>query len=738
MRLAWFLLLCLTILSKTNAQPLTRWVDPFIGTSNAGNTHPGATRPWGMVSVAPHNRLKAATCYVKGEPQLYGFGHLQLSGAGCPGAGNVMLKPLTGPLETALEKTQSPYSDEIARPGYYGVTLDRFGIRASMTATPRSGISRYVFPAGQQHLLIDLGHTQASIRGGTIRWTSATQLEGEALDGNFCDSRLVRKIYFVAHLSRAPTQRGTFLDRRTQPTLAAEGQAAGAFASFAFTKPDSVEVRVGISFVSIANARLNLLTEQRGQSFEALQAQATVQWERELGKVSIDGGTPDERTKFYTALYHCLLTPALYSDVNGDYRTMQTDSTQPRSVRKSPFPRYSVFSLWDTYRTLHPLLCLLYPQQQTDMVRSMVGMYEEGGWLPKWEIHGQESWVMVGDPALPVIADTYLKGLRGFDVQKAYEAMRKGATQRTQNRLRPGNADYWHYGYVPIDRRGGTDSTRFNWTDGYVWGTVSTSLEYHYADWTLAQLARALGKTTDYQTFLGQSLRYQTLFDTATGFLRPRRADGRWLTPFNPLARTYDIRWAKSGGHGYVEGTAWNYRFFVPHDVPGLLRLYGRDAFVDRLQASFDSARFDMSNEPDISYPYLFNYVPGQAWRTQQQVRTCIDRYFTTSPGGLPGNDDAGTMSAWLVFSMLGVYPDCPGSNQYQLTTPTFSRATLHLDRRFYPGGNVTIQTLGTGTYLYPLPAGSGTLPGYTLPHDRWRRGGVLTLQRTTEPVTNR
>jgi predicted alpha-1,2-mannosidase len=721
---------------KTLAQPLTSFVDPFIGTANAGHTHPGAVCPWGMVSVAPHNRLKGATCYAKGEPYLYGFGHLQLSGVGCPDAGSLVLKPISGSLVTALDQTQSAYSGEVAQAGYYAVTLDRFGIRASMTATPRSGLSRYAFGAGQQHILIDVSHSLSTAKDGQIRWVSGTELEGYKLDGNFCDSRLTRKVFFVVQLSRKPTHGGTFTGQNVLEQRNAAGTAVGAFATYEFARPDSVEVRVGLSFVSIANARLNLQTEQKNQSFEQIRQRAAEHWQRELARIQVEGGSVADKTKFYTALYHCLLTPSVYNDVNGDYLTAQTDSTAPRRVRRSNYPRYSVFSLWDTYRTLHPLLCLLYPQQQNDMVRSMVDIYKEGGWLPKWEIYGQESWVMVGDPALPVIADTYLKGIRQFDVQQAYQAMRRRALQTSpQNLQRPGNAPYRQYGYVPIDRRGGTDSTLFSWTNGYVWGAVSTSLEYHYADWTLAQLARSLGKTADHKQFLAQSMRYQSLFDSTTGFLRPRRADGRWLTPFNPLARTYDIRWAKSGGHGYVEGTAWAYRFFVPHDVSGLARLYGPDRFVRHLQTTFDSLYYDMSNEPGLSYPYLFNYVPGQAWRTQKTVRHCIQTYFNTTPGGIPGNDDAGTMSAWLVFSMLGFYPDCPGTNRYQLTTPTFDRATLTLDRAYYPAGTFTLTTTGTGHYLKPISTEPGKIPAFELTHERLRQGGTLNLERVIKPT---
>lgn len=730
--LPWALLTALTI-NQTAAQntDLTQWVDPFIGTANAGNTHPGAVRPWGMVSVAPHNRLQGPTCYVHGEPFLFGFGHLQLSGVGCPGAGSVVLKPFTGQLTTDLSATRSPYSEEIAQPGYYAVRLDRFGVRAEMTATSRSGYSRYRAETGPLNLLLDLAQTPASEKGGALRWVTPTELEGYQWDGNFCDSRLRRQVFFVVRFNQPPDSSGTFLNDRLSVARADSGRRVGAFAQF---NDGQVEVRVGLSFVSSLNARINLNAEQGGQSFEALRTEANGAWQSELAKIDVQGGNHEEQTKFYTALYHCLLTPSLYSDVNGDYLTAQTDSTRPRQVRYSPYPRYSVFSLWDTYRTLHPLLCLTHPRQQNDMVRSMIDIFREGGWLPKWEVHGQESWVMVGDPALPVIADTYLKGIREFDVETAFAAMKRNALHTGPVSFqRPGNAEYWQRGFVPIDRRGGTDSTRFSWTNGYVWGAVSTSLEYYYADWTLAQLARALGKKTDERTFLRQSARYATLFDPATKFLRPRLADGRWLEPFNPLARFFDIRWQKSGGHGYVEGTAWNYRFFVPHDIPGLLQRYGKTDFVRLLQVSFDSARFDMSNEPGLSYPYLFNYVPGEEWRTQRTVRDCIDRYFGTSPGGLPGNDDAGTMSAWLVFSMMGFYPDCPGSNQYQLSTPVFSRITLRLDPSFYPAGTFVVTTTGEGAYLYRPPG------GYLLTHERLRQGGALVLYRRAapDPVVN-
>ena len=341
--------------------------------------------------------------------------------------------------------------------------------------------------------------------------------------------------------------------------------------------------------------------------------------------------------------------------------------------------RYTVFSLWDTYRNVGQLMTLLYPDKQLDMVRSMIGMYKEWGWMPKWELYSRETWTMEGDPAIPFIADTWLKGLRDFDINTAYEAFYKSATlPGKDNKMRPDVDNYYKRGYVPMGEYA-ADMSGDN--------SVSHALEYYIADASLANLAEALGKKQDAKRFRQQSLGYRHYYSKESGTLRPINQDGTFLTPFDPKDGA-DF----SNAPGFHEGSAWNYTFYVPHDIKGLARLMGGDKkFVQKLQRVFDEGLYDPANEPDIAYPYLFTYFKGEEWRTEKIVTSLINKYFSDKPNGIPGNDDCGTMSTWLIFSMMGLYPDCPGTPSYALTKPVFDKVTLHLDKRYYPKGDIII-----------------------------------------------
>ncbi len=451
------------------------------------------------------------------------------------------------------------------------------------------------------------------------------------------------------------------------------GENIGAYFSFDTEEGESISVKVGISYVSIENARENLEAEQKAFGLNSLRQQAVKAWNDLLGRIQLEGGSKSDQIIFYSALYHLLLHPNIIQDVNGDYPAMESQEVKNTGGRN----RYSVFSLWDTYRNVHPFLSLVYPDLQLDMVNSMLDMYKESGWLPKWELLSMETTVMVGDPATPVLADTWLRGLKNFDAELAYEAMKKAATQLENNRLRPGLAHYQKLGYIPENIEGG------------VGGTVSTTLEYNIADWNLAQMARALGKEEDAKFFEKRSLSYRKYFDKTTGMLRPIQKDGSWLDPFDPEAgKNFEPV------IGFIEGNAWQYRFYVPHDIKGLMGLLGGPKpFSAALQACFDTDNYDMANEPDITYAYLFNYVKGEEWRTQEKVRELLRKYYFNAPDGLPGNDDTGTLSAWLLFSMMGLYPDCPGNMNYALTSPVFDKISIQLDADHYPGKQLIIET---------------------------------------------
>ena len=471
---------------------------------------------------------------------------------------------------------------------------------------------------------------------------------------------------------------------------------------------ERVEVHMGISYVSTENARRNLEAEQGGATtFDAVREAARARWNADLGRIRVEGGTQEQRTVFYTALYHALIHPNLVSDVNGEYPLMERSG----EVGVTDGDRYTVFSLWDTYRNVHQLLTMVYPERQTEMVRSMIDIYREWGWMPRWELYGRETFTMEGDPAIPVIADTWMKGLRDFDIETAYEGFRKSATTPgAQNLLRPDIDPYIERGYIPLG---------FFAQDLAGDVSVSHALEYYVADAALARLADSLGKKDDAALFRARSLGYRHYYDREFGTLRPITMDGTFLTPFDPKAGENF-----SAAPGFHEGSAWNYTFYVPHDVEGLARLMGgRKRFVEKLQMVFDEGLYDPANEPDIAYAYLFSRFAGEEWRTQRETRRLLAEYFTTAPDGIPGNDDTGTMSAWAVFTMLGFYPDCPGEPAYTLTAPTFDRVQSET-----PQGVLTIEMGGVG-YLDRMTLGGRPLRRYRIGHDELVRGGNLVFE---------
>ena len=691
----------LLFLAGANAQTPADWVNPFIGSSNYGTTNPGAIVPNGMVSVTPFNVTGSSlnkfdkdaqwwsTPFSSDNSYCTGFTHVNLSGVGCPDLGVVLMMPTTGKVQAEVDKYGSVIRDQKAVPGYYKGVFEKYNIQAEVTATERVGLSRYSFPAGQSNVLVNLGVGLTNETGAMIRVVNNQEIEGFRVTGNFCyNQSFERPVYFVARFSKPADEFGVW---KKMPSMRAEGawsntngkfkyypgyslemggDSIGAYMTYNFKQADEVLVKVGVSYVSIENARQNLEYEMPGFDFDQVKASAFDQWNEALSKIEVEGGTADERTIFYTALYHTQIHPNVLSDVNGQYPAMDSY----RVVENSSRPRYTVFSLWDTYRNVHPLFSLVYPRMQLDMVHSMIDMYHESGWLPKWELNSTETYVMEGDPSLPVIVDTYLRGLRGFDVESAYAAMVKSATAKgSENKLRPDIDHYLAHGYVPIVEQ-------FD-------NSVSHALEYYIADWNLSQFAKALGKKEDHKRFLNQSLRYKTYFDREHMLFRPKKADGTFLTPFDPLqGQNFEPC------PGFHEGTAWQYSFYVPHDIKGLIKLQGGNKpFVNRLQKFFDEGLYDMANEPDINNPYLFNFVKGEEWRTQKLVSSLIKKYYKNSPDGLPGNDDCGTLSAWVLYSMMGFYPVCPGDMDYAVTTPVFDRITIHLDNAFYPGKKIVI-----------------------------------------------
>lgn len=732
------------------AQEPVDYVDPFIGTTNFSVCNPGAVLPQGMMSVVPFNVMGSdlnpndkdarwwSAPYEYHNKFFTGFAHVTLSGVGCPELGSLLTMPTAGKLDVDYHHYGSEYEAEQAVPGYYAVSLKKYGIRCEVTSTLRSSAERYTFPKGEGHVLLNVGDALSNEVGGMVKRVSDTEIEGFRLLGTFCyNSQAVFPIYFVMRVNKTPKASGYW--KKQPPMTGPEadwdndngkyklytrygrelaGNEVGYFFSYDLEEGEQVEVQMGVSFVSIANARENLNTEQPQFAFDAVRKNARQLWADCLNKVTVEGGTERDKRMFYTALYHTQLHPNILNDVNGEYPRMEEGAVGEALAS----PRYTVFSLWDTYRNVSQLMTLLYPDKQMGMVRSMIDMYKEWGWMPKWELYGRETWTMEGDPSIPVIADTWLKGLRDFDIETAYEAFLKSATLPSKdNLMRPDNDPYLERGYVPMG---------FYAADMSGDNSVSHALEYYIADYALSQLAAALGHKADAQRFYKQSLGYRNYYSKEYGTLRPRNMDGSFLSPFDPKAGA-DF----SNAPGFHEGSAWNYTFYVPHDVKGLARLMGGDKrFVEKLQMVFDQGLYDPANEPDIAYPYLFNYFKGEEWRTQKIVSDLIHKYYSDQPNGIPGNDDCGTMSTWLIFSMMGLYPDCPGSPYYSITTPAFDRVTLHLDPHYYPDGDIVItKENGQTVNDHPSPITRMTLGGkslnrFRISHDELVKGRRLEL----------
>lgn len=680
------------IVFSMQGQEPADYVNPFIGTSNFGATFPGPIAPRGMASISPFNVAGPQNLplekdsrwlsnpYVNENTFLTGFSQVNLSGVGCPDLGVLLLMPTTGTVETDHLKYGSTYSNEVAKSGYYSTEIDKYNVKAEFTTSKRVGISKFTFPKGQSNILLNLGLGLTNEQGAMVQVISSTEIEGMRSVGSFCynSPEAAYPVYFVAKFSKAADNFGVWKKPTTYKGAEAQwmgyngrtrlmeastkmvvGDSIGTYFSYRFDKIETVEVRIGVSYVSIENARENLEQEAINKTFNEVYKENYSEWNKLLSRIKVEGGSTNDKTVFYTALYHTLIHPNTLNDFNGEYPEIKTSK-----ISKTTGTRYTVFSLWDTYRNLHQLMSLVYPQQQSDMIKSMLDMYDENGWLPKWELNSTETFTMVGDPASIVITDTYLKGIRNFDVEKAYEAMLKSADQLESNPLRPGLKDYIEKGYLTTDNS----------------GSVSTTQEYNAADYSIALLAKELGKENDYRRFKNRAVTYRKLFDKELKLLRPRLNNGNWYEPFNPLAGanfTTNI--------GFIEGNAWQYAFMVPHDIEGLKKLMGGNkAFTNQLQKVFDTNQFDMANEPDIAYPYLFNYVKGEEWRSQKIVKELVNKYFKNSPDGIPGNDDTGTMSAWLVYSMIGIYPLSPGEPKYAITTPLFDKITIKLDSKYY------------------------------------------------------
>lgn len=693
--------------SPRSADPVD-YVDPFIGTGFHGHTYPGATTPFGMVQLSPDTRAgdwDACAGYHYSDTTIDGFSHTHLSGTGCADLADILFHPTTREIvlrdgECVLQPYRFSHDHERASCGYYAVTLPDVNIGVELTAAPRTGVHRYTFTGkGPRQVIVDLLHTIAQekidLRG--LRQTAPDELTGMRRTQGWVPDQYV---FFAARFSEPFADVQLLGDKQAVLTFAPDVQ--------------TLTIAVGLSSVSVENARMNSLAEVPRLDFDAVHAQAVARWREALGDIIVEGGSRDEMTNFYTAQYHTKLTPNLMSDVNGEYR--RHDQTIARMPEGEAY--YSTFSLWDTFRAWNPLQTLVDTTLVNDMIRSMLDMYDATGELPIWPLASGETGTMIGYHAVAVIADAYLKGIRGFDADKALEAM-----IRSSNINKKGSDYYTAQGYIPsnIKRE-----------------SVSCTLEYAYDDWAIARMAQAMGRDEVFGQYAQRALNYVNVFDGSTCFFRGRRSDGNWSEPFEEFAT----------GRDYTEATPWHYRFFVPHDVNGLIQLFGsREAFVREMDRLFtlesDEMQLDVSdvtglmgqyahgNEPSHHMAYLYNYV-GEPWKTQELTRRLLHEMYAPTPEGIIGNEDCGQMSAWYVFSSLGFYPVCPASNEFALTAPQFPKAVVRLAN----GRTLTVTADNPRRSVY---IASVTLDGEPIDrnyitYDQLMRGGELHFALQPRP----
>ena len=741
-----------------DADPL-RYVNPFIGTDRMGHTYPGATVPFGMVQLSPdtdtipyeadgkYNKdvYKYCAGYQYGDSTIVGFSHTHFSGTGHSDLGDILLMPATGDLQLNPGTADAPekgyrsafaHRTEKASPGYYAVTLDDHDILAELTATTRTGVHRYTFNrGGDAHIILDLVHGIYNYENKNV-WTFI-RVENDTLVTGYRQTSgwaRTRTLFFAIAFSRpidsygfvneepAQVYRGFWrrFDQRRNFPEAAGRKIKGHFDFL--TKPgEQITVRVALSPVSTEGAIGNMKAEAPLADFDAVRLKAEEMWRNELGKVRVTMMNEGQAVSFYTALYHVFLSPTIFMDTDNKYRGLDQNIHTADG-----FTNYTTFSLWDTYRALHPLFTILQQERTAGMINSMLAHYDQSvhHMLPVWSHHANENWCMIGYHAVPVIADAIVKGIGGFDYERAAEACLTSA----HNGWYDGLDDYMRLGYVPDER---TTSS------------VSVTLEYAYDDWSVAQILNAPGlalKDTDnliYDEFVRRSRNYMNVWDPSSGYMRPRKADGSFRDNFDVLS---------THGQGFIEGNAWNYSLYVPHDPDQLISLMGgKKRFVQHLDSLFtmhlpdeffagteDITRegiignYVHGNEPSHHVPYLYNYA-GAPRKTQYWTRHIMDTKYLPAPDGLSGNDDCGQMSAWYIFSALGFYPVAPGSDKYDLGSPLVKDATISLEN----GRTFTVSTVNQGpenVYVKKTELNGKKLERLYITHDEIMNGGTIVF----------
>ncbi|MEU5261903.1 GH92 family glycosyl hydrolase [Amycolatopsis sp. NPDC021455] len=688
-------------------------VNPFVGTQNFGNTFPGASAPFGMVQVSPDTGGQGGYDYLQNS--IYGFSQTHLSGVGCGVMGELPIMPTTGAVDNVDKdayKSEYRHDDEHAEPGYYRVGLKKYGIDAELTATARTGWQRYTFPAtGQANVLFNTGQANQSVKDSEIHVVGDRTLEGRVKAGGFCAGHDEHTVYFTASFDRPFSSFGTWRgSTRTEGSRDAAGTGGnGAWVSFDAATDHDVVLKVGLSYTGLDGARKNLAAETKDSfDFDATKTALHQQWVDKLGAIKIAGGTSERQTAFYTALYHAQLHPNLAGDTDGAYTGFDG-----KVHTANGYTPYQNFSLWDTYRPQNQLLEMLEPQVARDVALSVVAIGRDGGWLPRWALAESETNIMTGDPVTPFLVEAWSKGLLAGHEEEAYALLKKNATS-TPPADSPYNGrsgvDYYNArGYIPSGLELGKDCAAKG-GDNDCEHPASATMEYSAADAALALMARGLGHQADARMFADRGQWYRNLWDSTIRQFRPRTTEGTFLTPYNPV----------DADHQFHEGGAHQYQWLVPQDPAGLVSLMGgRTATEKRLDSFFaydnllkdpagtarkdwiaspydyyGKATYNPNNEPDLLAPYTYNWVGAPA-KTATVVRAAMT-LFTTGPDGMTGNDDLGTMSAWYVFSSLGLYPTMSGANFLALSSPQFESATVRIGQYgTSQGGTLTVSAPG-------------------------------------------
>ena len=695
------------------AKNLVSYVNPFIGTGGHGHTYPGATMPFGMMQLSPDTRLDGwdgCSGYHYSDDEIYGFSHTHLSGTGVSDYGDILLMPTNkqvfnnGADGKEGYKSKFSHTNEVAEPGFYKVHLEDTNIDVELTVSKRSGMHKYSFPAvDNQFVILDLLHRD-KVLAAEINRISDTELSGFRFSEAWATDQ---RLFFSIKTSHSFTN---VLQSPPKREMAAAQKIA---LNFINPNNEPIFIKIGISAVDIEGAKKNLEAEIGNKTFGEVKKTVQEFWEQQLEKIVIKDTNEDNKTNFYTSMYHVSIAPNLYQDVDGRYRGMDMKIHETKD-----FDYYTVFSLWDTYRAAHPLYTIIEQEKTNDFINTFLAKYEEGGIMPIWDLAGNYTHCMIGYHAVPVIADAYLKGIRKYNVEKAFKAMKHSATRDTL-----GLDSYKNFGFIPVEKES---------------ESVSKTLEYAYDDWTIAQMAKDLGKEEDYKTYTERAQSYKNVFDPNTQFMRGRFRN-TWFAPFDP----YEVNF------NYTEANSWQYSFYVPQDISGFTKLLGGkqqlENQLDNLFSAEDKTsgshqvditgligQYAHGNEPSHHMAYLYNFV-NKPYKTQEKVRQILTELYTNLPDGISGNEDCGQMSAWYIFSSLGFYPVTPGSNQYIIGVPLFEKATINLEN----GKSFTIQANNQSKenkYIQSVKLNGENYEYSYIKHKDIMKGGSLVFEMTNQP----